>query len=336
MDGGRALRSRTLAPPAPAKAPENKTQNKNKNKNIQPRTSLTSTTGSQRSSLTSRLSTASNTPTPRESFENRIKSLEARLTTVEASFNELEIENTELRRTVTALQSEFEQFKTELKSTVVNLQSELAEVKSRNELSLATSVNSSTDQQDINTNIIIRGVDVSESASLPELTTIYEGIRSHLEVSDVAEFDPVSISLLPSNSSKPNSTLRPIRVKLSSVSAKVKFLQVRRIKRDIVQSNIGLASNSKRPILITEQLTRANQELLFQARSLREGGNYKFVWSKNGEVFARYRPNAKVIKVIDTTHVNSLRAELKLEPLPNNGRLFSSAAQQSAADRAGI
>lgn len=71
-------------------------------------------------------------------------------------------------------------------------------------------------------------------------------------------------------------------------------------------------------------------ELLFQARSMRERGNYKIVWSKNCEILARHRPNTKVIKIIDAAHVNSLRAELNLEPHSNHGRLQSNTTQQSS------
>lgn len=281
---------------------------RSKRKQVAQRPSLTTAT---RLSTSNRTTTAPETP--KDSLNNRITSLESRLSAIEASFERLTAENTEL------------------KGAVEVLTSELVQVKSRNDQRQQSTVTSS-EQQEINSNIIIRGVDVSANPTVSELSTIYEGIRNHLEISGVTEFDPTSISLLPSNTSKPNSSLRPIRVTLPSVTAKVKFLQVRRIKKDIVQSDIGIANHSKRPILITEQLTRANQELLFQTRSLREGGNYKFVWSKNGEVFARHRPNTRVIKIIDSSHVNNLRVDLNLQPLPNNGRLPTGTIQQSSTN----
>lgn len=252
--------------------------------------------------------------TSKASLENRITLLESRLSIIEASFERLSAENSEL------------------KETVANLNSELVQAKSTNGRSQSLVENTSSEQEAINSNIVIRGADVNVHTTASDLASIYEGVRNHLEISGVAEFDPISISVPPSNAAKPNSALRPIRVTLSSVAAKVKFLQVRRVKKNIVQSDIGIANNSNRPILITEQLTRANQELLFQARSLREGGNYKFVWSKNGEVFARYRPNSKVIKITDSSHINSLRAELNLEPLSHHGRLLASTTQQPTED----
>lgn len=273
-------------------------------------------TGASCSSLTStsRLSTSNRSTTapvtPKDSLLNRLTALESRLVTVETSFERLAAENTDLRETIS------------------NLKLELQQLKSRNEPRVPVQA---SDQQEINSNIIIRGVDVSANTTTSELAKVYEGVRNHLEISELPEFDPISISLLPSNAARPNASCRPIKITLSSVAAKVKFLQVRRIKKDICQSDIGINNNSRRPLLITEHLTRTNQELLFQARSLREGGNCKFVWSKNGEIFARFKPNSKVIKISDTLQVNQLRAELNLEPLSNHGRLLPSTTQQPVA-----
>lgn len=256
-----------------------------------------------------RLSTSSersSTPvTQKVIFEGKILALESRITAIEESFIQLQTENSVLRQTVENLQSLLSNYESELPRS--------SPPESR----------ITQDQKELNANIIIRGIDVNNNTPPAELTSIYEGIRSHLGISDVAELAPVSVSVLPQNTAKPNSSLRPIKVVLTSAAAKVKFLQVRRIKKDIVQSDIGIANNSQRPVLITEQLTRCNQELLFQARSLREKGNFKFVWSKNGEVFARHRPNTKVINIVDKAHVRTLRTELNLPPLSDHGRLLA-------------
>lgn len=90
---------------------------------------------------------------------------------------------------------------------------------------------------------------------------------------------------------------------------------MRRVKKTISQADIGINSSISHPILVSEELTRSNQELLFQERSLRSQGNYKFVWSFNGQVLARYRQGSKVIRIIDSTHVNELREGLSLEPI---------------------
>lgn len=144
---------------------------------------------------------------------------------------------------------------------------------------------------------------------------MYSGIRTHLGIADVRDLDPVSIRIVPSIPGKPTSSSRPLQVQLASVVAKRQLLQVTRVEKDILPSDIGLRQQSCPPILITEHLSRLNQELLFQARSLRGLDNYTFVWSCNGQILARRTENTKVMRVIDTAHVNRLRTELGLEPL---------------------
>lgn len=115
----------------------------------------------------------------------------------------------------------------------------------------------------------------------------------------LAEFDPVSVKVIHLNPlDKKNTSVKPIRVQFQSADAKRKFLQVRRVKKTISQTDIGIKSSASHPILVSEELTRSNQELLFQARSLRNQGNYKFVWYCNGQVLVRYRQNSKVIELL--------------------------------------
>lgn len=238
---------------------------------------------------------------------DRVRNLELRLESLETSFNRLNTENSDLRQTIDKLQLDI----TQLKDQAVQLCSSITS--SENCLSL--------DQQELNTNIVIRGVDVKVDTPEPELLAVYEGIRTHLGISNITELTPVSVKVLTSNPSNGNTSSRPIQVQLPSVAAKRHFLQVRRIKKDIFPSDIGITQTCRRPVLISEQLTRRNQELLFQARSLREKNNFKFIWSNNGQILARHKPNSKVIRITDVAHINCLRTELNLEPLAENGRL---------------
>lgn len=193
--------------------------------------------------INSRLSISNRTvPTPVVNLEELIKSLESRLNAVETSSNQMVAENIEL------------------KQAVERLQTEVNELKAQHDIHrLTTSPTNciiSGAQQEVNPNIIIRGIETDNNTSAADLMNIYEGIRAHPGIADIPDLAPVSVSLLSSNAAKPNSTLRPIKVVLPSVAAKTKFLQVRRTKKDIVQADIGITSNSKRPVLITEQLTR--------------------------------------------------------------------------------
>lgn len=244
--------------------------------------------------------------------------MESRVAALESLVSHLTSENAGLRQVVSTLQLDVTHFK----NRVDQQQNSIT----------ATKINTTSDQEDLNSNVIISGVDVNENTTATDLLAVYEGLISHLNISEVAELAPVSVTVLPTSSTKTNATFRPIRVQLQSVAAKVKLLQTRRVKKDILQSEIGLESTSRRPILISEQLTRANQELLYQARSLRGQNNFKFVWSTNGQILARRTENTKVIRITDTEHVNRIRAELNLEKLPEHGRLHTTTSVQHGSN----
>lgn len=239
--------------------------------------------------------------------QDKIKEFEARLVSLESSSSALVNENAELKRLITELAADFTVLKAQNLDLTAQLQSRHNFQSDQHRLAIVN--NDSTEQQEINENIVIRGPEVSETTSESDLLVIYEGLRNHLGVLDVPELDPISVSVIASSSDKKPS-YRPIVVKLSSVEAKRKLLQVRRIKKDIYTSDIGINNKPRRPLLVSEQLTKSNQELLYQARSLRGENGFKFVWSSNGQILARQKQNSKVIRIFDTAHVNRLKHEI--------------------------
>lgn len=273
-------------------------------------TSTTATSSNRLSSATTTTGSRPLTPAAQNpNIRDSVLSLEKRVVSLETIVTRLTLENTDLRQAVADLRAEL----TQCKDRFEQVQTPASPVEN----------NSSSEQQSLNSNIVIRGVDITENSTSEELHAVFNGLRNHLNVSEIDEIAPVSVSLLPSNSTRISSSARPILVQFQSVSAKIKFLQIRRAKKDILQSDIGINSTSRRPILISEQLTRANQELLYQARSLRGQNSFKFVWSTNGQVLARLKENTKVIRIIDFEHVNRLRSDFNLEPLPHHGQLYA-------------
>lgn len=159
---------------------------------------------------------------------------------------------------------------------------------------------------------------------------VFEAIRTHLDITNDDIFDPISITVLPSANSKPTAS-KTIQVRFRSVVAKRQFLQVRRTKKHISPADLNLVQDSKKAILITEQLTRSNQELLYAARSLRNTHKFKFVWSNNGQILVRQQQGSKVTRITDISQINELRATINLNPLtlPRNGRLPTDANLES-------
>lgn len=286
---------------------------------------------------------------------------EADVSDSQAKFESLTTENTDLKSTVEVLKADiivlnntFLKFKESHSSTAQKLESallivdklkqssdnsesqtlrkEVDELKSdlnrHKENQLLAEKGISREQQEINTNIVIRGIHVEEKDTdfQPNLIEVYDNLRTHLGISEVSDLKAVSATILQQKGIRNNkfglTSAKTIQVKLKSVSAKRKLLQIRRVKKDILPIHIGITQTSKKPILITEQLTKENQELLFKARSLRTTNKFKFVWSNDGQILARQDLGSKVIRIRDTDHINSLRSE-SLVQQQQNGQLHT-------------
>lgn len=264
---------------------------------------------------------------------------------LETKFNESEERNNSIITENTGLKNQILELTSELftvKSEVKDLRSEIIvlnnqQQQSRDVLTLVEK-GISIEQQELNSNIVIRGVDLVDSSCDSKPLEVYNGIRTHLGISNEADFDPVSVKVLhPKKSLGKTITNKTIQVSLRSSKIKRQFLQIRRIKKDILPNNIGLVQNSKKPILITEELTKENQELLYAARSLRETHKFKYVWSNNGQILVRPQQNSKVIRINDIKHVNELRASIQLEPLHSkNGRLCTNGTIESHPSNEGL
>lgn len=205
---------------------------------------------------------------------------------------------------------------TDFKAEISHLKSEISNLKEKfprfEEAQEQTEKGISFEQQQINSNIIIRGVDLEENTGNDHLLETFNQIRTHLGVSEINDFEAVEIGIIKSksNSDKDKITLpKTIQVKFRSVDHKRRFLQIRRAKKSVLPSEVGLNQKSKKTILIVEQLTKQNQELLYNARSLRTSSNFKFVWSNNGQILARLRQGSKVIRIENINHVNQLKAQ---------------------------
>lgn len=259
----------------------------------------------------------------------------AELIGLETKFNELEErsnrENTGLKNQISELSSQLVTVKSEIK----DLRSEINELhnqqhRSRDEQVLVEK-GISIEQQELNSNIVIRGVDLVDSSCDSKPLEVYNSLRNHLGIATNDAFEPVSVKVLQPKKSLGKTIInKTIQVRLRSSTTKRQFLQIRRIKKDILPTNIGLVQNSKKPILITEQLTKENQELLYAARSLRGTHKFKYVWSNNGQILTRPQENSKVLRIKDVNHVNDLRASIELNPLHfKNGRLCTNDAIES-------
>lgn len=254
-----------------------------------------------------------------------LSDLEDKYKTAEDSCTRLSADNEILKKRIGELSLESSTLKLEVSS----LKSEIHKLNNKQNLQAESSTllnqGISEEQQELNSNIVIRGVDLTNTTSDLESNRVYESIRAHLGIENDEAFNPESVKVIPSSIAKPT-TAKTIQVRFRSVIAKRQFLQIRRTKKDILPTDLGIVQNSKKAILITEQLTRDNQQLLYAARSLRSSHKFKFVWSNNGQILVRPQQNSNVIRISDISQVNELRSNLGLSPFvfPKNGRLPAS------------
>lgn len=131
----------------------------------------------------------------------------------ESRYKELEAENSKFKITIS-----------ELKAEVGEIKSQLLHFK---ETSASLDKSFSVEQQELNNNIVIRGIDLTNTASDSEPTRVYESIRAHLGIENDEVFNPESVKVIPSSITKTGAA-KTIQVRFRSVIAKRQFLQIRR------------------------------------------------------------------------------------------------------------
>lgn len=207
----------------------------------------------------------------------------------------------------------------EQREVIKTLESTVAEqqevTKSYETLAEASANGVSVEQENISSNIVIRGLDVDENTPEDTLIEVFERICTHIGI-EKTDFAPTAAEILPASSSSKFKANRPFIVKLASRTVKQKFLQARRTKFDIRPSEIKHKQTSNKPLIISEHLTKENQKLFSQARSLRGRDKFKFVWTSHGQILARRKKKSSVIRIRDESDVERLESSLR----NSNGR----------------
>lgn len=95
----------------------------------------------------------------------------------------------------------------------------------------------------------------------------------------------------------------PVIVKFKSHIMKAKFItSFRQLKRKVFFDN-----NNKYQLYINEYLSSIRHNLFHKARLFKNANNYKYLWTKNGNIFIRKENGSKVIRV--TMHTDFTRIE---------------------------
>lgn len=118
-------------------------------------------------------------------------------------------------------------------------------------------------------------------------------LADRIGLSGFQAIDIQAVHRLPSRKDKTPVVL----IRFRSVSIKDRWMSARSNVRSLAEAESGSR------IYFNENLTRANRELFWLARNQGKEKKYKFVWVKNGKIFARKLENAPLVRI---NHANDL------------------------------
>lgn len=79
---------------------------------------------------------------------------------------------------------------------------------------------------------------------------------------------------------------RPLVVRLARRAERNELLAAARVRRDLTTAGLGLSSAPCR-MYVNERLTPTNRQLFYKAREKSARAHWKYVWTRDGKVFAR-------------------------------------------------
>lgn len=137
--------------------------------------------------------------------------------------------------------------------------------------------------------VAITGIPESEGESVLHIViAVATKLGMTLEPKDVVNVSRIGSkkqSFTHSDSKPPRP--RPITVRLARRNLRDEFLKNARVRRGITTSNLGLPQHEYRQFYINEKLTKSNRVTFARAREIGRAMNWKFVWTKEGRVYAK-------------------------------------------------
>ncbi|CAK1540242.1 unnamed protein product [Leptosia nina] len=238
--------------------------------------------------------------------------------------SELQLLRTELANQMGAIREDMACFSTRidklfesvhnLGDRLDNVESRISVLENKSELSPSQDCNSNQDllssisqlktelndrdQELLLTDIEISGIPDNEGENLSHLVTL---IASKLSVV-VHEDDIVSVqrakaySRNRSNGSGPKPSSRSIYVRFTRRSIRDNLLKSARVRRDADTSGLNLPGDPRR-FYLNERLTRHNKHLFYKAREEKKRLSWQYLWTKDGNIFARQKSDTKVKRI---------------------------------------
>lgn len=114
----------------------------------------------------------------------------------------------------------------------------------------------------------------------------------------------------------------PILVTFTNEQIKNQFLGFFRKKRFLFIDDIGFVSpteEEKNRIFIFEHLIPSLKKLYTKTKSFQKANKFKYLWTKNGNIFLRKGDDTKIIRVFEHTDLSKLAKKSNAKPNSNEG-----------------
>ncbi|XP_046683628.1 uncharacterized protein LOC124369621 [Homalodisca vitripennis] len=86
----------------------------------------------------------------------------------------------------------------------------------------------------------------------------------------------------------------------------LKFLEKRRVKRNLNSHDVGYTSSTANPVYVNESLSPTKRKLLAAAQSVKQEKNYAYLWVRNGKIFLRKAQGDSFIIVSSMEQIEKL------------------------------
>lgn len=160
-------------------------------------------------------------------------------------------------------------------------------------------------QQQLHTHITIHGIPKKNNEEIH--TTIINTIKE-IDIHITKENIIHARRMLTTNS---NNTAPPIIVvQLNTTNIKQQIMQAFKSNGPIILSQISNAQNTEgKRIYINEYLNNYYQQLYSDARKLKTSNNFKFVWFKNGIIYARQTEASHIYKIKHQNDIANIQSQ---------------------------
>lgn len=148
---------------------------------------------------------------------------------------------------------------------------------------LQTNLNS-TEQYSRRCNMEIHGIPITDDE---DVKAVIEDLAERLNIGRHHPAEVVACHRLRSR----REGAAPILVQFSSTSVKEKWMSARKKLAALPRSG------TRQKVYFNDNLTRANKDLFWQARTKGREKSYKFVWVKNATIFTKKDENASLVRI---------------------------------------